>query len=81
MSWGAIIAGAVVAAAVSLILLVLGSGLGLAVVSPWSNSGVYSRDARHVDADLARHRSMGGFCRRWLSHRPAPYALDWRSYR
>ena len=40
VSWGAIIAGAVVAAAVSLILLVLGSGLGLAVVSPWSNSGV-----------------------------------------
>jgi len=40
VSWGAIIAGAVVAAAVSLILLALASGLGLASVSPWPNSGV-----------------------------------------
>jgi hypothetical protein len=39
VSWGAIIAGAVVAAAVSLILLALASGLGLASVSPWPNSG------------------------------------------
>ncbi|MDB6090703.1 MAG: hypothetical protein JWN85_3487 [Gammaproteobacteria bacterium] len=40
VSWAAIIAGAVVAAAVSLILLELASGLGLASVSPWPNSGV-----------------------------------------
>jgi hypothetical protein len=39
VSWGAIIAGAVVAAAVSLILLALASGLGLAAVSPWPSSG------------------------------------------
>ncbi|HWW80820.1 MAG TPA: hypothetical protein VNY82_14570 [Steroidobacteraceae bacterium] len=39
VSWAAIIAGAVVAAAVSLILLALASGLGLASVSPWPNSG------------------------------------------
>ena len=39
-SWGAIVAGAVVAAAVSLILLVLGTGLGLTSVSPWANEGV-----------------------------------------
>ena len=40
VSWAAIIAGAVVAAAVSLILLALASGLGLASVSPWPNNGV-----------------------------------------
>jgi hypothetical protein len=40
VSWAAIVAGAVVAAAVSLILLALASGLGLASVSPWPNSGV-----------------------------------------
>ena len=40
VSWAAIIAGAVVAAAVSLILMVLGSGLGFSIVAPWSNSGV-----------------------------------------
>ena len=39
VSWPAIIAGTVVAAASSLILLALGSGLGLSSVSPWSGSG------------------------------------------
>lgn len=39
MSWSAVIAGAFVAAALSLILLALGTGLGLSSVSPWSNVG------------------------------------------
>jgi hypothetical protein len=39
-SWAAIIAGAVVAVAASLILLALGSGLGFAAVSPWPDRGV-----------------------------------------
>jgi hypothetical protein len=38
-SWPAIFAGAVTAAAVSLILVALGSGIGLASISPWPNSG------------------------------------------
>ena len=40
VSWAAIIAGAVGAAALSLILLVLGTGLGLAAVSPWVHEGI-----------------------------------------
>jgi hypothetical protein len=40
VSWPAVIAGTVVAAATSLVLLALGSGLGLASISPWSGSGV-----------------------------------------
>jgi hypothetical protein len=40
VSWGAVIAGAFVAAALSLILLALGTGIGLSSVSPWSNVGV-----------------------------------------
>jgi hypothetical protein len=40
VSWAAIIAGAVVAAAFSLALLALGAGLGLVSVSPWSNDNV-----------------------------------------
>ena len=41
VSWGAILAGATAAAALSLVLYLLGSGLGFAAVSPWSdNSGV-----------------------------------------
>jgi len=39
-SWGAIVAGALVAAAVSLIMLALGAGLGLTAVSPWQAYGV-----------------------------------------
>jgi hypothetical protein len=38
-SWPAIFAGAITAAATSLILVALGSGLGLASVSAWPNSG------------------------------------------
>lgn len=40
VAWGAVIGGAFVAAALSLILLALGAGFGLAAVSPWSNVGV-----------------------------------------
>jgi hypothetical protein len=39
VSWPAIIAGAVVAVATSLVLLAIGSGFGLAVASPWANAG------------------------------------------
>jgi hypothetical protein len=39
VSWGAIAAGAVVAAALSLALIALGIGLGLSAISPWSGSG------------------------------------------
>jgi hypothetical protein len=38
-SWGAIVAGALAAASISLLLMVLGAGLGLSVVSPWANIG------------------------------------------
>jgi hypothetical protein len=43
VSWGAILAGAFVAAALALILLLLGSGLGFAVGSPWSNEGASAK--------------------------------------
>jgi hypothetical protein len=39
VSWGAILAGAVVASAVTILLFILGSGIGLSSVSPWQNSG------------------------------------------
>jgi hypothetical protein len=40
VSWPAIVAGAVVACALTLVLLTFGTALGLTVVSPWSGSGV-----------------------------------------
>lgn len=39
VSWGAVFAGAAVAAAVTLALMVLGTGFGLSIVSPWPGSG------------------------------------------
>ena len=39
ISWPAIIAGAVAASALSLVLVLLGSGIGFASVSPWANAG------------------------------------------
>lgn len=42
VSWAAIVAGATGAAALSLILLILGTGLGLSSVSPWAGQGTSS---------------------------------------
>lgn len=43
VSWGAIFAGAAGAAALSLILLILGTGLGFSSISPWANEGVSAK--------------------------------------
>lgn len=40
ISWGAVLAGAVVTAAITIALVSLGTGLGLVSVSPWSHEGV-----------------------------------------
>jgi hypothetical protein len=40
VSWGAIIAGATASAAITLILVAFGVGVGFSVVSPWSGEGV-----------------------------------------
>src|SRR5580698_3524126 len=40
VSWGAIAAGAVGAAALALVLIAFGAGLGLSAISPWNDSGV-----------------------------------------
>lgn len=39
VSWSAIVAGAVCAAALTVLLMLLGTGLGLTMVSPWGNQG------------------------------------------
>src|SRR5665811_849011 len=40
VSWAAVVAGAVAAAALTLVLLAFGAGMGFSAVSPWSNTGV-----------------------------------------
>jgi hypothetical protein len=42
VSWGAVLAGGVAAAAVTLVLLAFGVGVGFSAVSPWSDQGVSS---------------------------------------
>lgn len=43
VSWGAIFAGAAGAAALSLILVLLGFGLGFSAVSPWAGNGISAK--------------------------------------
>jgi len=40
VNWGAVIAGSVTIAALTLVLLAFGAGVGFSVVSPWADSGV-----------------------------------------
>jgi hypothetical protein len=42
VSWAAVVAGGIAAAALTLVLLALGAGMGFSAISPWSNSGVSS---------------------------------------
>jgi len=42
VSWAAIVAGGIASAALTLLLLAFGAGIGLSAVSPWSNSGISS---------------------------------------
>jgi len=43
VSWGAIVAGGVAAAALATVLMTLGAGLGLIAVSPWPNEGASAK--------------------------------------
>src|SRR5476649_825585 len=45
VSWPAILAGGFAAASLSLVLFTLGAGIGLSVVSPWSDRGISSDTA------------------------------------
>lgn len=51
LSWSAIVAGAFAAAALTLVLVALGSAVGFSAVSPWSNSGV-SGQTFHIASGL-----------------------------
>src|SRR4051794_30134913 len=43
VEWGAVIAGAFLAAAISFVLLTFGAAIGLSAVSPWPNSGASAK--------------------------------------
>jgi hypothetical protein len=72
--WRAIFAGATVAAALTIILCILGTGLGFTAISPWSSEGI-SATAFGVSAILwlsltqVIASGMGGFLAGRLRHR------------
>src|SRR4029453_6082279 len=43
VEWGAVLAGAVLAAALSFVLLTFGAAIGLSATSPWPNSGLSAK--------------------------------------
>src|SRR6185295_20278408 len=43
VEWGAVFAGAVLAAAISFVLLTFGTAIGLSATSPWPNSGLSAK--------------------------------------
>jgi hypothetical protein len=43
VEWGAVLAGAVLAAAISFVLLTFGAAIGLSATSPWPNSGLSAK--------------------------------------
>ena len=79
VSWGAVIAGAFTAAALSLIFLALGTGMGLSSVSPWANVGVSASTVGKgailwliVVQIIAS--AMGGLSRRSIAYKMGRYS-------
>ena len=69
VSWAAIIAGGLSSAAVTLVLLAFGAGLGFSSVSPWQNSGVSATTlGRRSFSDAAHRPARQTWTRR--CHRP-----------
>jgi hypothetical protein len=76
LEWGAILAGAVLAAALSFVLLTFGTAIGLSATSPWPNSGLPGRViaslaifwtmAQQIGAFMAGAYVAGRLRSRWL---------------
>jgi hypothetical protein len=61
VAWGAVIAGAVMAAALSFVLLSFGTAIGLTTVSPWPNSGVSGKTAASLAVFWTLAQQIGAF--------------------
>jgi len=87
VSWPAILAGAFAATSLSLVLFTLGAGIGLSVVSPWSDRGISSDTAAltggiYLVCVAVMSSAVGGYIagrlrRRWLdTHADEIYFRD-----
>ena len=61
VDWGAVIAGAVMAAALSFVFLTFGTAIGLSTVSPWPNSGVSAKTATSLAVFWTLAQQIGAF--------------------
>ena len=61
VEWGAILAGGVMAAGLSFILLSFGAGVGLSLTSPWSTSGASSKTVTSLAVFWTLAQQIGSF--------------------
>lgn len=61
IEWSCVLAGAVTAAALSLVFLTFGSAIGLAAISPWPNSGVSTRAFSALGVFWVLSQQIGAF--------------------
>jgi hypothetical protein len=61
VEWGAVIAGAFLAAAISFVLLTFGAAIGLSAVSPWPNSGASAKVIASIAVFWAMAQQIGAF--------------------
>lgn len=78
--WAAVIGGAFSAAALSLILLAMGAGLGLSSVSPWSNAGIASSTLGIAAILWLIATQIMSFVDGWLTCGKAPHEMGVYSY-
>ena len=76
VEWGAIFAGAVLAAALSFVFLTFGAAIGLSAASPWPNSGASVKFIAGLAVFWTMVQQIGAFIAGRLHCRP--HALRWR---
>jgi hypothetical protein len=86
VEWGAVLAGAFLAAAISFVLLTFGTAIGLSATSPWPNAGlsakviaslaVFWAMAQQIGAFMAGGYVAGRMRSRW--HEPTEHEVEFR---
>lgn len=86
VEWGAVLAGAFLAAAISFVLLTFGAAIGLSATSPWPNSGVSAKLITTLAVLWAMMQQIGAFMvggyvagrmrSRW--HEPTQHEVEFR---
>jgi hypothetical protein len=61
VEWGAVLAGAVLAAAITFVLLAFGAAIGLSATSPWPNSGLSAKVIASLAVFWAMAAQIGAF--------------------